>query len=235
MKNKILVCLILLSAFVGCKKDTEESNPPGISFTHTSSYTLSIPAVVTFTAASPNADNITWDFGDGTSAFGFNVQHSFTAFGNYKVKATAFKSGLSASQTKDVPVTFFRRAVVKEVEVLQIPTYKAGGIDWDPGTMPDLSLKITFPGDTVYESPGVLNNVETGVFNIVPPKGSFSLADPVTFGVYDVDVGNVPDRELIGAAKFKFCDVLPDTTVYTDSVQISSGALRLRLKFEFQL
>ncbi len=235
MKIKSWIFLLVLTSLIACRKEEDSNNPPSISFTNTSAYTLILPAIVSFSASSSGADNITWDFGDGSTATGFNVQHSYAAFGNYKVKATAVKSGLSASQTRDIPVTFFRRAVIKQVEVLQVPTYKSGGVDWDPGTLPDLSLKITFPGDTVYESTTVLNNSENGIFNIVPSKGTFAFADYSSIGIYDIDTGNVPDRELMGVAKFKFCDVLPDTSVYTDSVQISSGALRLKLKFEFQL
>jgi len=231
--------LLLFSTFIllltSCKKDKEDPTAPSISFTQTSGYTLNLPATITFTASSPGSDNITWDFGDSTTAQGFNVMHTYTNYGAYKVKATATKSGLSSSSSKDVAITFHRRAVIKRIDVLQLPIYKDGGLDWDPGNFPDLTYKITFPGDTVYEATTVLNNAETGSFNVIPSRGTFILNEDIRFDIYDQDVGNVPDKELMGSIKFKFTDVLPTTTTYIDSVQISNGAVRLQLKFEFQL
>ncbi|MBL7923629.1 MAG: PKD domain-containing protein, partial [Bacteroidia bacterium] len=174
-------------------------------------------------------------FGDGTFGQGFSVQHSYTAYGNYKVKATASKAGLSSTYIRDLPVTFHRRAVIKQLEIVQVPTFRPGGLDWDPGNLPDLSFKITFPGDTVYQSNTVLNNAESGLFNIVPAKGTFSFDQDIRFDIYDIDTGNVPDRENMGILKFRFCNVLPLSSTYTDSVQLNSGALRIKLKFEFQL
>lgn len=228
------LCIGLCFA-MSCKKDNEEVNPPSINFTHSAGYTLVLPATIVFTASTSGAESVSWDFGDGTTGQGFTAQHTYTSYGNYKVKATATKSGLSASQTKDVPVTFHRRAVIKSLEVLQVPAYKSAGVDWDPGTLPDLTFKLTFPGDTVFESTTVLNNVENGLFNLVPPKGTSDFGNDISIDIYDVDAGNVPDRELMANARFKFCNVLPVTSSYVDSVQVNSGALRVKLKFEFQL
>lgn len=234
MKCNWLLFLIFACLMNACKKDEEEVVPPNISFTYSSAYCQTLPAVIVFTASS-SGESIVWDFGDGTSGSGFSVQHTYTAFGNYIVKATATKSGLTSIHSKNIPVSFHRRAVIKELEILQVPTFKFGGIDWDPGTLPDLSYKITFPGDTVYQPATVLNNVENGIFSIIPPKGTFNFSDDVSFEVYDIDAGNVPDRELMGTVKFKFAQVLPVSPVYTDSVQITNGSIRLKLKFEFQL
>ncbi len=235
MKNQLLAICIGLSIVISCKKDEEEATPPSINITHTSGYTINLPKSIVFTASSSGAESVSWDFGDGTTGQGFTAQHSYAAYGNYQVKATATKGGLSSSQTRDVPVTFHRRVVIKTVEVMQVPAFKAAGVDWDPGTLPDLTFKITFPGDTVYETTSVLNNVESGIFNIIPPKGTSNFSDNISIDVYDLDAGNVPDRELMANAKFKFCNVLPVSSTYVDSVQINSGALRLKLKFEFQL
>jgi PKD repeat protein len=228
----LLICLVGLVA--SCKKDKDADTAPSISFSNTSGYTNSLPKTMVFTAASSNADNISWDFGDSTTGQGFTVSHTYNNFGAYKVKATATKSGLSASYSKDVAVTFHRKAVIKRIEVLQTPALKPGGLDWDPGEFPDLTYDIVFPGDTLYVGGTVLNNTETGSFNIIPSQGTFIFDQDVKISIYDKDVGNVPDKELMGTVRFKFTSVIPDTTVYVDSVQVNSGALRLMLKFEFQ-
>lgn len=233
MKNGLLLLLISF-LLVACKKDNEDDAPPVIDFTHTSGYSTGLPVTISFVSSASGVDLVEWDFGDSTTGQGFSTQHTYTAFGNYKVKATAIKGSQSAAIIHDVPVTFFRRVAVKSVEVLQVPTFKAGGVDWDPGTLPDLTCKITFPGDTVYQASAVFNNSETGLFNLIPPQDTYIFDQNVRFDIFDVDTGNVPDRELMGTAYYKFCNVLPTSTTYTDSVQFSSGALRLKVKFEFQ-
>jgi PKD repeat protein len=234
MKIRPLLYISFLFVIAACKKDKESDSAPSISFTLTSGYSQTLPVNIVFTASAPTADNVTWDFGDGNTGQGLTVNHSYSSFGGYKVKATATKSGLSSSYSKDIPVTFYRRAVIKRIDVLQTPTLKPGGLDWDPGNLPDLAYDIVFPGDTTYVSGTVLNNAETGSFNVVPSQGTFILNEDIKFNIYDKDVGNVPDKELMGTVRFKFTSVIPDTTVYVDSVQVNSGALRLMLKFEFQ-
>ncbi len=235
MKIHLLLFVSLICLFFACKKDKESDTAPSISFSMTSGYKTTLPVNVVFTANAPSADNVTWDFGDGTTAQGLTVNHTYNTYGAYPIKATASKSGLSSTFSKDLAITFHRRAVVKKIEVLQTPTLKPGGIDWDPGNFPDLTYDIVFPGDTTYVSGTVLNDTETGTFNIIPSQGTFIFNEDIKINIYDKDVGNVPDKELMGTARFKFSSVLPDTTVYLDSVQVNSGALRLMLKFEFQL
>jgi PKD repeat protein len=235
MKIHALLLISFSLLFSTCKKDKDAETPPSISFAMTSGYKTTLPVNVVFTANSPSADNITWDFGDGTTGQGMTVNHTYTSYGAYKIKATATKLGLSTTFTKDLAITFHRRAVIKKIEVLQTPTLKPGGVDWDPGNFPDLTYDIVFPGDTIFDSGTVLNNSETGTFNVIPSQGTFIFNEDIKFNIYDKDVGNVPDQELMGTVRFKFTSVLPDTTVYVDSVQVNSGALRLMLKYEFQL
>ena len=234
MKIHSLLLICLLGLISSCKKDKDSESAPTISFTQTSGYTNSLPKTIVFTANSSGADNVSWDFGDSSTGQGFTVSHTYNNFGAFKVKATATKSGLIASYSKDVAVTFHRRAVIKRIEVMQIPTQKPGGLDWDPGDFPDLTYDIVFPGDTLFVGGTVLNNTETGSFNVIPSQGTFIFDQDVKISIYDKDVGNFPDKELMGVVPFKFTSVLPTGLTYTDSVQITQGALRLKVKFEFQ-
>ncbi len=235
MKNLWLLlfgCLLMISS---CKKDEDEESAPGITFTSTSGYTTSLPKTVTFTASTSSADAVNWDFGDGSTGTGFTVQHTYTAYGNYKVKATVVKGSQSASLIRDLPITFHRRAKIKSIKVIQIPTFKPGGFDWDPGDAPDLMYKLTFPGDTLYEPTTVLNNSTTGTFTLSPPQGSYIFNEDIRIELFDYDLGNVPDKEKLGEIPFCFCDVIPTSVNYTDSVDISTTSMRVLVKFEFEI
>lgn len=232
--KKLLLFVLLSALVVSCKKEEDDAaGTPSLSFTASSGYTITLPKVVTFTAIAPDADQVTWDFGDSTTAQGLTVQHTFTAYRNYKVKATAVKGSSSATVVRDVPVTFFKRVDIKGIRVMQIPPYKAGSQEWDAGDDPDLMFNITFPGDTIFNSTAILNNTSAGYFSVIPPKSTYIFTEDVKIQLFDKDSGNVPDKETIGYLKFKFCDYLPSTVVYPDSIDISSNAIRMIVKFDY--
>lgn len=236
MKSILLagVLLALLSGLASCKKDDKIEEEVSLSISNTGAYTLTLPKTVNFTANAPGADKVSWDFGDGNTAIGFEVSNAYSDFGCYRVKATATRGGSAVIAEAYVPVTFYRRMVVNAVEVLQIPPSKPGGIDWDAGDLPDLRCRIIFPGDTVWESNAVIANSDQGSFTVIPVRGSYTFGRSTRFEVYDDDPGNNPDRELIGRIDYRFCNVLPDSGASAiDSVVISNGALRLNLKYNF--
>lgn len=233
MKHIVFV-FVFAFIIVSCKKENDDaSTPPSITFTATSGYTITVPKTITFTASAPDADQVNWDFGDGSTGQGLTVQHSYTAYKNYKVKATAVKGSSSTTVTKDVPVTFFTRVDVKGLRVIQIPPYKSGSQEWDAGDDPDITYRITFPGDTIYDAPSVLNNTSSGYFSIVPPQSTYIFTDDVKIQLFDKDTGSVPDQETIGILKFKFCDYLPSTVSYPDSIDISTSSMRVILKIGY--
>lgn len=234
-KPFLLSSLILLTALIAsCKKEDEASDSVSLSISAGSGYSLTLPKTVTFVANAPGAESVTWDFGDGNTGTGTEVSNVYTAFGCYKVKATARKGGTSSTAELDLSVSFYRRMVVNAVEVLQIPPSKPGGIDWDAGDLPDLRCRIIFPGDTIWESNAVISNSDKGTFNIIPVRGTY-LFDRVTrFEIYDDDPGSDPNREIMGRIDYRFCPVVPDTGASPiDSVIVSNGALRLNVKYTF--
>jgi PKD repeat protein len=99
--------LILLSAAVGCGKDSNgpENSSPTADFA-SSCTDLSC----SFTNLSSDADgqlaSYTWDFGDGQAASAQNPSHLFAAGGQFSVKLTvADNLGAQAQRTKTVSVT----------------------------------------------------------------------------------------------------------------------------------
>lgn len=235
VKQFLLPALLLsVSVFNSCKKEDESSDSVSLSISAGSGYSLTLPKTVNFIANAPGAESVTWDFGDGNTATGNEVSNVYTAFGCYKVKATARKDGSSSTAELDLSVSFYRRMVINAVEVVQIPPSKPGGIDWDAGDLPDLRCKIIFPGDTVWESTAVIINSDQGTFNIIPVRGTYLFDRATRFEIYDDDPGSDPNREIMGRIDYRFCPVVPDTGASPiDSVIVSNGALRLNVKYTF--
>lgn len=236
MKDGRLLLLALVLLVVSCKKDEGDDEAPTITFTASSGYApLPLPKIITFSASASGADQIIWDFGDGSTGQGSTVQHAYTAYGNYKVRATALRGSLSASLTKDLPITFYRRASIKSIRVLQVPVFKPGGVDWDPADNPDLMYQIILPGDTIIAPSTVISNSTTGLFSLTPPEEVFSFTDDIRIDLFDADPGNVPDKENMGFLKFRFSQVIPATVNYVDSIDLRSTSMRMMVKFEFIL
>jgi hypothetical protein len=61
-------------------------------------------ALVTFNQLSTGSDSYNWDFGNGSTASGSNVQHTYTQPGEYVVTLTAYNNCRSATITDTVVV-----------------------------------------------------------------------------------------------------------------------------------
>lgn len=86
------VSLIAINS-TGCRDTVVKSNVITIgsvsgSFTAADSVCVNVPLTFTNTSA-PVPGGATWDFGDGSTASGVNVQHVYTAAGTYTVKMVA--------------------------------------------------------------------------------------------------------------------------------------------------
>ncbi|CAM1343945.1 glycoside hydrolase family 9 protein [Tenacibaculum amylolyticum] len=84
-------------------------NTPKASFT-ASSTNAPAPATISFDASSstdPNGDVLTytWNFGDGTTASGVTVTHTYTTAANYTVKLTVSDGVNTDDETKTVKIT----------------------------------------------------------------------------------------------------------------------------------
>ena len=85
-KIKIVWLLVVVTAFFGCQEDDDDNLPKVMaSFAQTVD---SDTGVVSFLNLSENADDYTWDFGDGTTSTEINPTKTFVT-GNYTVILTA--------------------------------------------------------------------------------------------------------------------------------------------------
>lgn len=74
--------------------------PPQIAFSHA----ISGNHIELDASASKNVDSFTWDFGDGTSATGMFVNHTYAAAGTYTLTLRATAQMTSASKTLQVVI-----------------------------------------------------------------------------------------------------------------------------------
>ena len=118
---------VLLS--VTCKKKTEtpaSATPaPVASF----SYTTSGPAITFTSTSSNNPSTLTWYFGDGDSATGSPVTHTYTAAGSYSVKLTAANSSGKNSASQSITMEILANIHTRYGDMLmwlynEAPLYK---------------------------------------------------------------------------------------------------------------
>jgi PKD repeat protein len=229
--SKLLSLSAVVLLVASCKKNDDKPNPT-IGFTY--SGTISSPNdTLNFTALTKDANSVSWNFGDGTTASGFTVSHVFSGYGCYSVSATAVNDDGSTTATKEVPFTMFRKVIVKSVEVIQTPPFAYGGVSWDPNDDPDLNLKIVLPDDTVYTSGITISNSTTGLFTLSPQPVTYGLGDKMSFEIYDKDLGSNPELYLMGYANFSLCPPIPNSGLfsYNDSTNLQNGSLRLKVKY----
>lgn len=227
----IIVSFALVFIFSGCKKDDDKPEPPlYVDFTYTGN-TGTPPLTVTFTSIGEVVDQMTWDFGDGSTGTGMTVQHTYSSVNCMNVKAVATKGSRTGEASKQVAVSYLRKAMITGVTIEQVPPLAPGGFDWDPNDGPDLTFSITFPGDTVYESNGTVGNSFSGYIAVNPARSTTQLSSPIRIDVYDRDAGNVPDKVLMGSLDFTLCSHIP--LVLPPPVQpVTVSSPPLRVKFD---
>jgi len=111
-KNKIKVSILLslglmLSIMVSCKKSETTKDigvpPTAAEIQFSSTPTSANPNIVSFKSLY-NGINAHWDFGNGASADGNDVQSSYPIAGTYTVKLTVLADGGSVSTTKTITI-----------------------------------------------------------------------------------------------------------------------------------
>ena len=107
--------LIFLSFFfIECEKDKEESNAPNACFTY-EPQTVSAGIEVTFNSScSENADEYSWDFGDGNTSTEANPSHTFLSTGTYTVNLTVTKNGATNATSESITASYPSKIVHSE-------------------------------------------------------------------------------------------------------------------------
>lgn len=132
---------------IGCKDTTTITNyiqvtpGPEITFTTNQSTGCQLPFNVNFTNTTPNIQNCTWDFGDGTSASGNTVNHAYQNYGAYTVGVSVTDNHGCSSQRVDSAY----------IQVLETKPY--GVSDIQKGCAP---LSVSF-WDTSFTTSPIIN------------------------------------------------------------------------------
>ncbi len=137
--------LLLITTFLfSCKKDKSDSPTPFIGIV-IDNLIKTQPDTVNFTAISTIPSTYTWNFGDGAAEVnGETVTHIFD-IGYYYVNLTAVTdANRSASVFKGINTSKYRRAVINNIKLFQIPVLRPDGSPWDTdGTMPDVYCEVS--------------------------------------------------------------------------------------------
>ena len=129
MKNRFttsFVFIVIATVLLSCRPDEPELGDPPSSAEATFTYSPSDETnnIINFRS---NASNglVFWDFGNGTSARGRNVQGVFPIKGSYEVKSKVFTQGGSVTSTQVVNI------IQDDFTLLQdsLLTWLTGGID----------------------------------------------------------------------------------------------------------
>lgn len=149
----------------------------GLSATGTTPTVLG--QVTTFTAGVTSGTNVSyaWSFGDGTSASGPNVQHTFTAAGSYVVTVTASNGPSSSSTSLTIAVTNAAPTAVAgdDVEVANGTLVTLSG----SGSDPDGHNPLTFMWRQVSGT-SVLASTSGPVVTFMAPAGPAVLVFELT-------------------------------------------------------
>src|ERR1051325_4109099 len=100
-KNPVaLLCVMLMITLASCKKD-----PQACFGTDRGGAPTKVDQEITFNATcSTDADSYLWDFGDGSSEYGYLVKHKYSNDGNYVVTLVVSSKGKFESLTQTVTI-----------------------------------------------------------------------------------------------------------------------------------
>ncbi len=168
-----LTTLFVLLLLTSCTKEVLPCFEP-----ESGNNTVDVGTSVKFNNCSLFAEEMEWDFGDGTTATDRSPSHPYQASGTYIVTLKAFSKGRKKSGTVADVITVGTR-IIDRVRVNSIPAVDSLGNAWDPSDSADLVFKFgpssaaptswiiesneatnaTFPHEWTFTS-GTLTNVD---------------------------------------------------------------------------
>ena len=191
-----LTALLVTPLLVSCDSGGgAENQPPNVSFS-VSPQEPRAGTSVSFTASAsdPNGsiENYDWEFGDGSSASGSSVTHTYDERGSFSAQLTVTDSdGASSSATRTIEVQQqFTQATVTEVRLQDFP-FTTNGQGWDPASGPDpYYVAQNTDTETELAASGFYNDVSEGDLPLVYPDTEWTiedLEDRYAISIYDSD------------------------------------------------
>jgi PKD repeat protein len=201
--STILISVLLL----GIKSCKKECIPPIIVLQDS---IVELGAEVSFSCKTESDENVTWNFGDGTTAEGIEVKHSFKAVGTYEVTAMNSKECISnmvkitiaSPPKKEEPKKIILNIIVPEgiaaEEMVSIATDSPlSQFNWNVietnETSTESSISIVFPKQGVYtiKLEGNGENIfgDTSISVTVGPKKVGPIKVPTILGLVGPKAG----------------------------------------------
>jgi large repetitive protein len=133
-----------------------------------------------FTASVTNGSNVSylWDFGDGQTGSGANIQHIYAAEGNYVVSVTASNGTSSTSIT--INVTVINNAPLANAGSDQVVNASTSVVLTGEGSDPDGHNPLTFTWEQVSGQPVLANSNGPVATFVSPPNGPSVMAFKLT-------------------------------------------------------
>lgn len=126
MRRVFTFSILLTVFFTACREETPElgtaPSPTEANFSFTES--TQTPNILNFTANS-SSTQIFWDFGNGTSAQGKNVQGVFPLKGDYTVTVKVYTQGGSATASQQINIANSDLTLLQD----SLLTWLTGGVD----------------------------------------------------------------------------------------------------------
>lgn len=216
----IIYCFFLLFS---CKKEKEDAHP-FVDFTFSGNYDV-VPVTVNFSCNLGAPYTITWNFGDGGTATGQHVAHTFTKQGYFKVYARVKSDDGVGEAVHDVNVSPYNRLKIFQVNAT-VSSQKADGSSWDPEpgvTNPDLYFRIyNAAGEELPVTSGYDPNTLSTQYPVSPAVIITDFDGYFTLQFLDYDFGAGDD--VIETYKFRPADYFRDS-LYFPSLFEKSGTL----------
>lgn len=196
-----LAIVLSFMALTGCQKE------PNASFIVTQESGI-YPLNVTFISKSNNAEELIWDFGDGSFGEGAEVNHTYNSPGIFTAKLTAKNGSKSDFSSKSIEVKSPVGAKVHSIKIVSRPTDSNNGSPWDgTGDGPDIYITVSAGGvviNTTETNYDEFSNSQT-IFSFDPSISIVNLSTNYSFRIYDEDLPSGPT--LMGSLAFSFSEL----------------------------
>jgi PKD repeat protein len=241
MRRFKLLLIFPILFFVGCDSGgssmEQENQAPSASFSVDNQEPRAGTAV-SFTANASDPDgsveSYEWDFGDGSSASGSSVSHTYDELGTYDIQLTVTDGeGASSSATQTIDVQQqYTQATVTEVRIQDMPFSNDQGQGWDPFSGPD-PYYVAANLDTGSElaASGFYEDVGESNLPLQYPDTEWTISDLSErhlVSIYDSDSN---EDDFISGIEF---DLSQQVGTYSETVTLDIQDTTIELSIDWQ-
>ncbi|MFN8394925.1 MAG: PKD domain-containing protein [Bacteroidia bacterium] len=186
MKRSITAVLLLVGLagiFTGC----EEAPEP--CFTIDANLVDVNTDVLFSNCTEPLGQSYTWTFDDGTTSTEFSPTHRFTAERQYVVALSAKGKTTKSTRAFETLITAGQR-ILSIAQIESLPSTNTSGGAWDAGDNPDIAVRFSKAGTTMYQSPTLNNAALSFPIAITTPASLVLSPTTWTVTVLDIDSGS---------------------------------------------